>query len=137
MRLSDVAKLFRGDDEKISVLAVLPETPDRVALTGIAAKAKWNLRFAATCDSALADLKHHPAAVIICDRDLEPCDWREALPALRAQCPNSRIILTSPGNDDRLWLEVIERGGYDVLTRPFHENRVIQAVRLASTEVRK
>ena len=120
----------RGETGKIHVLAVTPDAKERAALAKIAHQEAWDARFAQDTHGALEILRHLESPVIICDRELTP-DWREAIRFFGTHSPRSRVILTSPGTDDRLWLDVIEHGGYDVLTRPLHETRVVQAVRLA------
>jgi DNA-binding NtrC family response regulator len=128
--LGKVMAWIRGETETIHVLAVMPDAKDRAALAKIAQQEKWDARFALHMQAAVEILRRVEAPVIICDREFTP-DWREAIRFFGSHSPRSRVILTSPGTDDRLWLEVIEHGGYDVLTRPLHEGRVVQAVRLA------
>lgn len=114
------------------MLAVMPNDSDRHALSRIADKAKWHIEFAANYDSAVELLRSHKFAVILCDRDLSSAiNWREAVEKLAGIAPGSSVMLTSPVNDDVLWQEVIDRGGYDVLTKPFHEERVVRSVRFA------
>jgi DNA-binding NtrC family response regulator len=117
--------------DRVRMLAVLPSPEDRVSLSAIASREGWSLRMASHCDSALEILRHHPADLIVCARDVKPSGWRDALTAMAAQAPGTCLILVSPETDDRLWLEVIERGGFDVVTTPLHAARVVQAVRQA------
>lgn len=133
--MSWLSKIIGGPGEqRLRVLAVLPNPPDRAAFAGIAAHARWEVRMASTCDSAEEILKHHPVDVIVCDRDVKPAGWRGAIEALSTHAPHSRFILSTPANDDKLWLEVIERGGYDVLSTPLHEDRVIRAINQAAKQ---
>jgi FixJ family two-component response regulator len=53
--------------------------------------------------------------------------FRTLLAAAERQC----IILVSPVTDDYLWQAVIELGGYDVLTKPFREEKVVTVVHAA------
>ena len=133
--MSWISKIIGGATEhRIRVLVVMPNPPDRAAFAGIAAHAHWEVRMASTRESAEEILKHHPADVIVCDRDVKPAGWREAMEALAAQSPESRFILSTPANDDKLWLEVIERGGYDVVSTPLHQDRVIRAINQAARQ---
>ncbi|MDE3194749.1 MAG: response regulator [Acidobacteriota bacterium] len=131
--MSWLSRIMGPGEQRIRVLVVMPNPADRTAFTGIAAHAHWDVRMASSCDSAGEMLKHHPADVIVCDRDVKPSGWREALETLAARSPQSRFILSTPATDDRLWLEVIERGGYDVVTTPLHQDRVIRAINHAVT----
>lgn len=116
----------------IRILAVMPKDPDGHVLAQIAGRAKWYLEFAKTFESARELAARHEFAIILCDRDLPlVASWREAVRQLASAAPDSRIMLTSPVNNDYLWQEVIQRGGYDVLTKPFHEERVVRSISFA------
>jgi DNA-binding NtrC family response regulator len=121
-------KRFHG----LRILAVMPKDPDGHILAQIAARAKWYLEFARSYESARELAARHEFAIILCDRDLPlVASWREAIPEFASLAPDSRIMLTSPVNDDHLWQEVIQRGGYDVLTKPFKEERVVRSINFA------
>ena len=117
--------------KRVRVLAVMPYDRERNTLFEIAKQSNWHLEFAPTCDSAVSLLRNHQFAVILCDRDLPGCEWREALTTIVGNARGGCVILTSPVNDDYLWQEVIQRGGYDVLTRPLQEQRVLHTIELA------
>ena len=114
----------------IRILAVMPYDPDRQGLLEIAGR-RWHFDFAATCESALKKLAAQKFAIILCDRDLPDFDWRHAVEVLAGRASGAFVILASPVNDDYLWQEVIQRGGYDVVTKPFQEERVRQVIDLA------
>jgi DNA-binding NarL/FixJ family response regulator len=124
-------------DARIRVLAITSNEMDRIVLEGIAARARWDLKFASGCEAAVASAKHPAPAVILCDRDLPGTDWRETVRYLTEHALTGAIVVIAPETDDRFWLEVIERGGYDVITRPFHENRVVVTVRQAALQPTK
>jgi DNA-binding NtrC family response regulator len=132
--MSWIREMLGSGEDRIEVLAVMPDTLDRSVLEGIAARERWALRFAPGCDKGVEALRRHPAAVIICDRDQPRDDWREALLRLAAEAPGKPIIVSSTETDDRFWMEVMERGGYDVVTRPFVEGRLVGLVRRAAGE---
>jgi hypothetical protein len=76
-------------------------------------------------------LCHERIPVVICQCSLPDGDWRDVL-GQTAILPNApRLIVTSPEPDDRLWAEVFNMGGYDVLTTPFDKNEVMWAVVVA------
>ena len=117
--------------KRVRVLAVMPYDGERNTLFEIAKQSNWHLEFAATCESAVNLLRDQQFAVILCDRDLPGCEWRDAMKVLVTNAQGACVILTSPVNDDYLWQEVIQRGGYDVLTRPLQEQRVLHTIELA------
>ncbi|MES1260631.1 MAG: response regulator [Acidobacteriota bacterium] len=124
-------------DHRLRVLAITSSDPDRAFLEGIAGRAHWDLKLVSSCEAAVAPVRHQAPAVILCDRDLPGTDWREAVRYLREHLPASAIIILAAEMDDRFWLEVIQRGGYDVVTRPLHEHRVVATVRQASLQPTK
>ena len=66
--------------------------------------------------------------VVIAERDLHDGDWRVVLSCLEHQSYGPLLIVVSRLADERLWAEVLNLGGFDVLAKPFaHEeaNRVI------------
>ena len=119
--------------QKIRVVAVLAGEHDRELLSQIATQANWSLQMPRTFRGAIQIVSQNPAAVIIGDQP----DWRAALETLRINSPNSRIILTASETDDKLWLEVLDRGGFDVVTRPFHPRRLLETIGRAWNEIRK
>src|ERR1700716_242313 len=117
--------------ERIPVLAIAREEPDRNSLSAFSVRGQWDLVLTSSYEEALDLLKKMRAAVILCDRDLPGLDWRSALETLAASRPDCPIILTSSVNDEYLWDEVIHKGGYDVLSKPLREDLTVRAVNLA------
>ena len=118
-------------DDAIPVLAVIPDRPDRQYLDEIACRAHWSLEFVPTLDSGKEALRHAVKPVIICDRDLPGCHWRQAIEVLVASAPGSVVLLASSHDEESLWEEVVRVGGYDVLRKPFDFDRVTHKVHFA------
>jgi DNA-binding response OmpR family regulator len=89
---------------------------DRLALEGIAAAAGWSFRHVSDAKAAAA------AAVVICDAEC----FRDLIG--RVDAP---VIVASTCADERLWAEVLNLGGFDVLSKPFDRKEVLWAVELA------
>jgi len=72
----------------------------------------------------------HPC-VVVCDRDLADCDWRDVL-GVTAALPNPPpVIVTSRLADEYLWAEVINLGGFDVLAKPLDKQEVSRVLNFA------
>ena len=70
-------------------------------------------------------LLKHPN-VVLCDKELEDCDWRKVLiKAKQAPDPPS-FILIADKEDPALWLEVMENGGFDMLARPLSPDLLVR-----------
>jgi len=65
---------------------------------------------------------------VICQCSLPDGDWKDVLSQTAILPDAPRLIVTAPEPDDRLWAEVLNMGGYDVLATPFDTNELIRAV---------
>jgi DNA-binding response OmpR family regulator len=109
--------------ERLSLLVVSSFGSDTTQLRGMLDEGLWDLLSAGTVQEALALLSGEPVAVVICERDLPDGCWKDLL--LRpspAQAPH--LIVISRLADERLWAEVMNMGGFDVIAKPLHEREV-------------
>lgn len=79
---------------------------------------------------ALLQLVVSSTPVILYDMD-GPEPWREALEQFRRLRRDSRVIFLSRLADTRLWIDVLEAGGYDLLMKPFRPQEIRCIVRNA------
>jgi DNA-binding response OmpR family regulator len=115
----------------VSVLAVSSAEEDRVLLEHVFSHSNWKFDHVRTCGEARNLLSGAEVGVIICGTELPDGSWRDLLrEAGRYQVP-PRLIVVSSLADDRLWGEVLDLGGYDVLGKPFDASEVIRVVSLA------
>lgn len=77
----------------------------------------------------LASQRHFD--LILCDRNQPGYPWREVMDRLAAASPRSCILLVSPTNDDYLWGDVLEQGGYGILLRPLREHTLLCSIEAA------
>jgi len=70
--------------------------------------------------------------VMICDQILADGDWRDLLSDLQDLQETPPLIVSSRLADDRLWAEVLNLGGYDLLIKPFTAAEVSRVVRMAA-----
>ena len=84
-----------------------------------------------SCREALAFLQRNPVPVVVCERDLPDGNWRDVMEPLSAMSDPPEVIVTSRLADDHLWLEVLNAGGYDVLTKPLDRQEARRTVALA------
>ncbi|HEX8984206.1 MAG TPA: response regulator [Bryobacteraceae bacterium] len=114
-----------------SVLAVSPAEDDRILLEHVFSHSNWRFEHVRTCREALETLAGSGVSVVICGTELPDGTWRDLLDALNRQPAPPRLIVASSIADDRLWAEVLDVGGYDVLGKPFDSREVIRVVSLA------
>jgi putative two-component system response regulator len=113
---------------EIRLLVISASAREQNAIRVIAMRHGWKLLLADSVSSALTLLALEPAALILCDRDLPDVEWRDMFRTLLAAAEGQCVILVSPVTDDYLWQAVIEVGGYDVLSKPFQEEKVVTVV---------
>ena len=81
-----------------------------------------------TCQQGLAILRERAISIVICERDLSDGTWKDILLGLDALCDRPLLIVTSRIADDHLWVEVLNLGGYDVLSKPLERNEVARII---------
>lgn len=120
-----------GPQGRLTVIALISGDADRLELAGICSRRGWNLFFAGTLEEARTLLDKVRGPLILCDRDLPRGGWRSTVERLASSPHRACVILVSAVVDTYLWNEVVRTGGFDVLSKPFREDEVARAVRLA------
>ena len=125
-----------GDPQAVSqkavkVLLVSPFDEDHQHLSGILKHSNWQQFAARTQEECLNFLHENVTPVVICESDLPDGDWKEMLAHLNCMpCPPV-LVVTSRMADDRLWSEVLNLGGYNVLAKPLNTTEVFHVVGVA------
>jgi DNA-binding NtrC family response regulator len=114
----------------VTVLAVAPEC-ERSALRRMLEHSRWTLMEASTVEEAVATLRQGLSVVLICEAELPDGSWVELLDYARRLAAPPPVIVTSRHADDDFWMEVLNRGGYNVLGNPFTAREVFEMVSVA------
>ena len=117
----------------LSILSISTAAEDHRALREILKNSGWRIAQARTCREALARLSRRHMPLVICESNLPDGTWRDMLRRIHALASPPMLIVTSRLADDRLWAEVLNLGGYNVLAKPFRESEVkfmISSVRM-------
>ena len=114
----------RDGKERASLLVVSAFREDPAQLRRMLDQSVWNLRPAGTFQEALTLLRENSVAVVICERDLPDGSWRDVMSALAPVEHAPHLIVTSRLADVSLWAEVLNLGGFDVISKPFYEKEV-------------
>src|SRR6266567_4562640 len=108
----------------VAVLLVSAHQTDRTSLQHILARSCWKLQVRTNWRDGLALLRQRRFPVVICDGT--DSDWRSLLCEI-ADLPDApKLIVCSRLADERLWAEVLNLGGYDVLATPFDAREVLR-----------
>jgi DNA-binding NtrC family response regulator len=125
------SKLARSPEFQIapySLVLLVGAVEDRDELIS---QLPWRTRRVCGFREARALLNQDLVRVVVCERALPDGDWRDLLDAAPSrQCPPP-IIVTSCLADERLWAEVLNLGGYDVLAKPLDRDEALRAIGLA------
>ncbi len=99
----------------VTVLTVSDSEEDREWLRDVFGHSKWKMLSARSCREALEILQSNRISVVVCECELPDGNWKSLLGRFAQAAEEPLLIVTSRQADDRLWAEVLNLGGYDVL----------------------
>jgi DNA-binding response OmpR family regulator len=91
----------------------------------------YEVHTALTYIEACTVLQRNAIGVVVCEACLSDGDWRNVLDYLWHPKAHPDLIVASRLADDRLWVEVLDSGGCDVLAKPFDAEELRRVVGLA------
>jgi len=115
----------------VTVLLVSADLQDHTRFRGILNSTPDQLRVAASYAEAVRSLHRERPLVLICEASLPDGSWKDVLSHTCALPDAPPVIVTSTHADDRLWSEVLNLGGYDVLSKPLYDEEVRRVIGLA------
>jgi DNA-binding response OmpR family regulator len=107
---------------------VSPSGEDHRALIEILRPAGWSVVCVRSYAQAARYLKWQEAPVVIASRDLPDGNWKTVLNLLTRMAFPPKLIVAARLADERLWAEVLNLGGFDVLAQPFNHAEVTRSV---------
>ncbi|MBI4907841.1 MAG: hypothetical protein HY820_29725 [Acidobacteria bacterium] len=121
-----------------TALVIAASEADRNIVTAALDGLRCHTHFANSTLEAEAALANVPVAVVIVDGDKTALWWRELLERISAPeaAPAPKFIVVSRLADDRMWAEVINLCGYDLLPKPLDADEVEHVVGAALSEWR-
>lgn len=112
------------------MLVVSPDVLDHSSLEMIL-ETGYRVYSASGRQEAFALMRRNRPDVVICEHTLPDGDWRDILSDLQGEHEAPRLIVSSRLADTRLWAEVLNLGGYDLLMKPFAAREVRSVVAMA------
>ena len=109
------------DGDPVISLAVSPFEADLSFLQRMFDDADWKLFTAHTYKEGMTQLSRELIPVVLCEYQLPDGNWKDVLSELAPILEPPRLIVVSHHADERLWLEVLNLGGFDLLATPFRE----------------
>jgi DNA-binding NtrC family response regulator len=78
-------------------------------------------------------LEAQPAVqVVVTDARLHDGDWRRVFELVERGRRKIEVVVCSRLGDPKLWLDVLDQGGYDLLVEPFQHEEVRRIVEAAA-----
>ena len=101
---------------------------DRGFLRQLFRNSGWKLRMAANPRRALTCLHRNLIHVVLASSEIPGWTWQTVLHEVSKLSPRPALVVVSRLADDRLWAEVLNLGGYDLLAQPFDRSEVERVV---------
>ena len=112
------------------ILLVSPAAESHAFFAGLSRELGWWVINAHDFNGFVNLFRTREFAAVVCEDTLPDGDWTDVLEALPG--PDAPVlIVTSRLADERLWSEVLHRGGYDVLAQPFDRREVERVMELS------
>lgn len=113
-----------------SVLVVEDEAPLLRTISSWVESFGYQVREAASAEHALDVMRHDPAEIAVCDGNIASNDGVWLAWSLRAQFPNTAIILATALRDCETAVSSLRNDVVDYLLKPFDRARLLEAVSL-------
>jgi DNA-binding response OmpR family regulator len=117
--------------ENISILLVSPYREDHSSIGHILHHDGWHISRCTSLKEAVTHLETNAPSIVICERDLPDGSWKDVLSYSETLKNPPLVLVASRHADESLWGEVLNLGGYDVLTKPFDCSEVTRVVGMA------
>ena len=139
LQKKNVSQARTSGSRNVAVLSIDPNDMDGHALERIFGESGCNARIDARCAltacaslaSAVCKLREEQFAIVLCSDDLTGGTWRDVWEHISLLPDPPLFIVTSRLADERLWVEALNLGAYDVLVQPFDAREVLRVLSLA------
>jgi len=115
------------------ILSISPFPSDHAVLRKVIHGSPWELITRKTAADAVQELYRTRFRVVFCEFHLTDGSWRDILEPAASLDEPPLLIVTSQFADDHVWAEVLNLGGYDVLSKPLVAEEVRRVLHLAIT----
>lgn len=111
-----------------AALLISPFEQDHKLLRSLFREQGWKLHGAGSLESALKLLRRGVVSVVITEKDLPVGNWKDVLGAVLHLSSGPLVVVTSLHADDYLWVEALNLGAYDVLSKPIDRMEAIRVL---------
>ncbi len=117
----------------VTILSASPIEEDHSSLKRILtgdchwANSSWILTRSFDVHSTIVALEQFNVSIVFCETQLTTGTWRDVLSHISALDDPPLLIVTSRRADERLWVEALNVGAFDVLSKPYDTEEVKRA----------
>ena len=116
--------------ETVAVHVVTSDPADRKVLSDILDDAGCEVIWFGSVEEARPELARK-RGIVVCERELPDGTWQDLLALTSGLDAKAPVLVASRVADENLWAEVLNCGGFDVLSKPFDSREVSRAVQIA------
>jgi DNA-binding NtrC family response regulator len=129
--LSIYAPALLRRQKSFTILVASPFANDYTSLSHIFSPFGGKIHRVSSCHDALTFLTENLAGVSISDCDLPDGEWKDILAGMSRLPSVPPLIVASHFANERLWAEVLNLGGYDLLIKPFDLKEAARVISMA------
>lgn len=129
-------KPIENDRTESAVLLISPYPEDHTFLRDVVNGFSFRLEVSLDWRTARTGSPLSSFPVIITERDLPDASWENVFSDCERMRNPPRLIVISRLADERLWAEVLNRRGFDVLGKPFEREEVTRILGYALSRSR-
>ncbi len=122
--------LSPAPEPEVEVLHITHVEADHARLCTVLDHPRW-LHRARDCSEARRILRTLAVSIVLAEARLPDGDWKLILDEIAAMPAKPILIVCSALADEKLWAEVLNLGGFDVLTTPFVAGEVVHVLNSA------
>ena len=120
----------KGNEPGIRLLVITADFDFYSRLSEAASGCGWSVRAAFTLGEAVPHVQDGSFPLVVYDCNAAD-DWRVAFDSLRSVNSSVCLVLASRATDPYLWQEVIQAGGFDLISRSAPPDEVTHKLRFA------
>jgi DNA-binding NtrC family response regulator len=116
---------------RVEVLAISNRERDCQSLHSILIHTNWTIHWAPDRHEAMLFLEEHPVPVVVCPEEMPDATWKDFLSKASSLAHPPKVLVYSHRAVPGLGIDVLDSGGYDLLSTPLQRDEVLRAISLA------
>lgn len=117
----------------VNLLVISPAEADHSFFRGVLGGRQWKVRCARNAPDAWTPLLTACIDVVVVDCEIgDGPNWRDVLGEIQDMGGCQPVVMMSRLADDKLWAEVLNLGGYDLLMKPFDVEETVRVLTMAA-----